>query len=431
MALTLTSAIKDKIAYNLYSQAYSSLATFQAALVDGLGANALTRVEQFAQHWAQAGATAAPDVWEHWLVALATKLVAQNAHPDRFRMYHQIETEAMASALDSFSLDAATLATLAGQTIHVQGVRFYVMDACVRRKPRLFPSPAVIDAETQWVINYAWNKSAWNIRRRQVRLTIHRVELSGATWTEATKTLTLTGAFEGYTHTDGARVRVTGGTGATVGDYIVASRTSDDAIVLTTSLGADANGEDDIEAELTWVTMAGLGASEAFDSIASREWTFDDDESGGRRLSWADADEMAVRKARNLEGRPEAFRTEHRTSYHVWHFAPEPDGDYTLRGEVFIQGPGTPANATETAVFDRFAPEMRPHLRDLVLARVLQRLNAPDGRERWADAEGKIDALFPAYGDRGTPDDLPEPLDVYHDHEHLPGAAVGFLGGGM
>ena len=60
-------------------------------------------------------------------------------------------------------------------------------------------------------------------------------------WTEATKTLTKTGAFTSYTFVAGDTIAVTAGTGATAGTYTIASRTSNNAIVLTTSIGAGAD----------------------------------------------------------------------------------------------------------------------------------------------------------------------------------------------
>ncbi len=57
-----------------------------------------------------------------------------------------------------------------------------------------------------------------------------------ATWVESTKTLTKTGAFTNYTWTAGDRIYITGGTGVTVGFYEIASKTSNNAIVLSTSL---------------------------------------------------------------------------------------------------------------------------------------------------------------------------------------------------
>lgn len=431
MALTLSSTIKDKIAYRLFSQSYSGLSSdYRASLVDGEGASALLQVEQYAQWWAQAGATAAPDAWESLLVDEACYRIALNAHPERATELRRMADRSRASLFENFSLDAATLASLAGQNVHAQGIRFYVMDRCLRLKPRVFVSPAIVDAETQWVLNFAWHQSGWNIRRRQVRMTIHRIAFEGATFTHDTRTITKTGAFAGYKHVDGARVRITSGTGAILGDYIAASKTSDNAITLTTTLCEDADGQTDIAGVLTWVTFAGLGSNETFDSIASAEWVYDDTQSRGVRLAWADADDMARAKARHDdEARPEVFRTENRASYQVWHFGPEPDDEYTARGEVFIAGPGTPANATDTAVFEKFPAPLRPLLRDLVLGRVLKRTGMGDAV--WNDAMAEANRLFDTEMDPGSPNERPMPGDVYRDLEHMAGDGWNMLGGQM
>jgi predicted outer membrane repeat protein len=76
------------------------------------------------------------------------------------------------------------------------------------------------------------------------------IAIAAATWTDATKTLTLTGAFTNYVYKSGDRVRITGGTGATAGFYVVASRASADAITLTTSIGVGADGQTDIAGSL-------------------------------------------------------------------------------------------------------------------------------------------------------------------------------------
>lgn len=74
--------------------------------------------------------------------------------------------------------------------------------------------------------------------------------LQGATWTEATRTLTLIGAFVDYSFLSADTIDVTDGTGATTGRYEVESRTDDDSIVLRTSIGPAADGQTDIEATL-------------------------------------------------------------------------------------------------------------------------------------------------------------------------------------
>jgi len=76
------------------------------------------------------------------------------------------------------------------------------------------------------------------------------IAVTGATYTHATLTITKTGAFAGYTWKKGDRWLQTAGTGDTVGTYIVAGKTSDDAITLATTIGAGADGQTDIAGTL-------------------------------------------------------------------------------------------------------------------------------------------------------------------------------------
>jgi len=66
------------------------------------------------------------------------------------------------------------------------------------------------------------------------------ITLTGASWVSDTKTLTKAGAFADYTFLSGDRIEITSGTGATTGRYTIASRSNDNAIVLSTTFGADA-----------------------------------------------------------------------------------------------------------------------------------------------------------------------------------------------
>jgi hypothetical protein len=94
--------------------------------------------------------------------------------------------------------------------------------------------------------------TAWRwLEGRQARLrTRTQIDLTGATWTEATKTLTKAGAFTDYTWLEGDTLDDVSGTGATDGTYEVASRVDANSITLATSIGAAANGQTDIAATL-------------------------------------------------------------------------------------------------------------------------------------------------------------------------------------
>jgi hypothetical protein len=94
-----------------------------------------------------------------------------------------------------------------------------------------------------------------------IRPSTQAVHLTGATWTEASKTITLVGAFAGYTPTADDQVEVRSGTGfpygATAGAVAfsgysntkVVSKTSDDAIVVEDG-GLCDDGETDLEVVL-------------------------------------------------------------------------------------------------------------------------------------------------------------------------------------
>ena len=78
--------VQNQIAYALFGGAYSSLTTDQKTALDGNLATspptkgfallAWQQVGQIAQWWYQAGAGVTPDVWQHWFVARACKLMA-------------------------------------------------------------------------------------------------------------------------------------------------------------------------------------------------------------------------------------------------------------------------------------------------------------------------------------------------------------------
>lgn len=64
------------------------------------------------------------------------------------------------------------------------------------------------------------------------------VEGTTATWTAATLTLTQASGFTDYTFVEGDEIEILDGTGATTGFYTISSRTSANAIVLSSALAA-------------------------------------------------------------------------------------------------------------------------------------------------------------------------------------------------
>lgn len=109
--------------------------------------------------------------------------------------------------------------------------------------PRLDPTEVVNEAGRYLVSMRPWKF----LERPRVLLDLTGpLSLTDATWSESARTLTLAGAFAGYSYNAGDRLQITGGTGATAGDYAIASRVSDDAITLATSIGSGADGQSDI-----------------------------------------------------------------------------------------------------------------------------------------------------------------------------------------
>lgn len=91
-------------------------------------------------------------------------------------------------------------------------------------------------------------------------------------WTVATKTLTAVGDFAAYTWASGDQISVTAGTGVTAAWYEIASRTSDDAIVLKEEI-ADANNTDTTTDLIGWEDALVMGSDvlriDSYNSSAS------------------------------------------------------------------------------------------------------------------------------------------------------------------
>jgi hypothetical protein len=120
------------------------------------------------------------------------------------------------------------------------------------------PPGSTSDAAAGQIVNTAgqilYGAWPWKFRERPpARLNFTApITLTDATYTHATKTVTKTGAFTNYTFIPGDILEITDGTGATTGEYPVASRTSNDAITLATSIGAAADGQSDIDGTLAF-----------------------------------------------------------------------------------------------------------------------------------------------------------------------------------
>lgn len=133
--------------------------------------------------------------------------------------------------------------------------------------PAELPAQEVINQCGEFICSYPWKWLERGFFRSSLRGTINLV---GATWTEATLTLTLTGAFATYAFLTGDQIEITAGTNATPDFYVVASKTSADAIVLERSIGATADGQTDIAATFELAACALPGNLQRIISYTTR-----------------------------------------------------------------------------------------------------------------------------------------------------------------
>lgn len=133
-------------------------------------------------------------------------------------------------------------------TLTLQDCDAHIRHTLRKAQDVVIPTPMLVRQTGNWISGLAdWQfliRPAVHLNKRGL------ITITGGTWTEATKTLTKASAFTSYVFLDGDQIHVTGGTGATIGFYTVASRTSANAIVLETSIGSAANGQTDIAATL-------------------------------------------------------------------------------------------------------------------------------------------------------------------------------------
>ncbi len=442
VSLTYTSAHQDRIALLLHECLYTNLSAAQKALIDntsttpgGIALDCLTILKQYAQWIDAAGGTTAPDVWEQWLVAMVVARAGQSLRPDRVAMYRRDEAYARAAAIEAFSRKAVTYDPGSDTEVFTatyQTFRYHVLSNTTKRKPPIWFSPETIDAATNYVVNNVWNGQDWNFRRRQVTMSIKTVTVTGATYTNGTKTLSLTGGFTNYTHVTGAMALISAGTGVTTGLYEIASKTSNDAIVLTSALGAAADGQTDFTLRTLTISFPDLPSGETFDSTGCRRFTYDSPLTtiGAQTISWADDDEMSMFRANYTiqYSRPVKVRFQQVGTKINWFLGPFPDQDYTARGAVYVQGPGTPSSASDTTVFAKFPAEFGPVLKDLVLAKCLVDQNAPDGREKWNRATEDLHNLLPKYAATGEMAGSVSVLDVYNDRTNMIGNSNPYYG---
>lgn len=104
----------------------------------------------------------------------------------------------------------------------------------------------VDEAAVRLLQMHPWNVTLCPPRHVGVRAAI---DITGATWTAATRSLESTGSFEDYDFAPGDSISILDGTEAKLRDYTVQERVDDDEILLTEDIGAT-DGSTDIDATL-------------------------------------------------------------------------------------------------------------------------------------------------------------------------------------
>lgn len=119
----------------------------------------------------------------------------------------------------------------------------------VSKNPSVEPALVVNQAGRFLVGMHPWK---WRERPQLPLNAIAPITITDGTWTEASKTLTKTGAFTNYTYRNAELITISDGTNATTGTYVVAGKTNANAITLTSSIGSTADGETDIDGEINF-----------------------------------------------------------------------------------------------------------------------------------------------------------------------------------
>lgn len=448
MALSYSSTLEDQIALALKNQAYSDLSTNDKKVIDnnssssppgGTAGRAWTELTKWAQYINGSDGTTIPDEWASWFVAKTVLYCGPVVQPERLRLFKQIELDARQSAISmlsraAFNYDPAS--NTEATTCTYQTIRYHVLEATARRQRPVYISPLTVDANTNYWLNKLWNYGTWNFKRRQVTMKINAVSATNLTYTHATKTLTGTGAFTGWTFVSGAMALVVSGTNVNPGSIIeVATNADANTITLGTSLGSTVDGQTDIAVRLMSITFPDLVSGETFDATATRKYFYDlSYVNYGASLDWADPTDLARWRVGGtlLFDRPTVFRIQKASGTKVnWLTCPWPDQSYTLRGEVYITGPGTPSSATDTTVFAKFPPEFGPVLKDLVLAKCLKDVNAEDGAQKYQEAIEAANFLLPIFASSGDAEGGFTTRDVYEDATYRMKGPLWSSDGGM
>lgn len=390
MAFTYGATAQDAIALQVWGLTYLGLKTEQKEMLDGtvsvpgaptggVAYQILTQLEQIGQWYELAGASSVPQAWEPYLVAASVAELYKSQRPERYGSAVKAAGALLDSLIDSYSKTAADSATITGQTINAEEIRYYVMVRANKRKPRrLFPSVEMIDTALQWAWNDIWNRKPWAFRKRQVTLKI-------------------------VSSTGTAQVTVSAGLAS--GEYI-------DSFSSRKWYYSDSNSYGSVWAQ--WAgpdEMAQLRAYYASASTTGRPLKFRFQGMGGRyTTNTTTASTTAFALSLDMV------------------LAPAPDKTYTAYADVLVACPTLASSATDTATMDLLPREFKPGLRDLVLAKVIEDMTG-DSRAMQA-ANDDIDRFFPEAHNYGVADDVQASLDVYGDVNAL-GSGYGQLGGGL
>lgn len=422
MALSYSTSVKDQVAGYLFSNTYAGLGTgYQQTLIDKWGASVLKEFETLAQWFTLTTATGnAPDEWEPAYVDGIIARIEGNAHPERREASNRQAASSRRQAVESYArlaVDYNPSSTTEAFVYQLANIRKYVLAHCIRLPKPFYPDLMVVDAAFEETVQFVFNKAGWAFRRRPVTKVVTRTAFAGGSWTESTKTITgLTGI--GTSLGTGTRAYITAGTSTRLREFSIVSSTSS-TIVLADSLsetGANLTGAD-IAGFYYIVTFEGLESGESFDSIASTRFRYTGTTDAGLSLDWLNADDFASARSGdgNSAGQPRYFRT-HQPSgtTTAWLLSPPPDGNYTLRGEVFTAQPTDPTSATATTLFAKFAAEFLPAIRRGTLDRTLTNHGRHD-ESIHGQVTDEIETLFPQYQDPGNADTRTGPMDVYQD----------------
>lgn len=358
--LAYSTEIQNRVAYALFTSAYSALATEQKNAIDGASAadpptsgravDAFLTIKKMGQWWELTDSTTVSDAAQAWLVAEIVFLVSLTQRPERIQDFKDARDRAMNEYLDTITTTTITTGYGADVfTLSLQSCRYYVLRrvAGTNRKMLISVTPEELDASTTWCLNWLWNKAAWLFRRRLVTITV-------------------------------------------------------------TTSGSPAGSSPTIN----------LVSGETFDKVSSQRLYYST--FTPNFVSMIGGDAMSALKADTTiaAAMPQYFRIERSGQTQSWLFHPYPDQTYTLTGEVLIRLPGTttpgvPDSATDTVPFSKIPHEFIHPFKELVLGHVMRNRGVSD--EVWNKAVEEIERFAPIYLDQGGPDLDGAVRDVYHD----------------